>query len=145
MEIVVLVGVPGSGKTTLALNSFPNYRRINLDTLHTRSKEDEEITNSLANGRDIIIDNTNTTKRSRSKYIKMAKLFGVPVRAIFLNSPLELALERNATRQGKGRVPDRAVRFYSKILEPPSVEEGFDRVEVLDVNAEESKDKLNIK
>jgi predicted kinase len=136
MEIVVLVGIPGSGKTTLALSSFPNHRRINLDTLHTRKREDEEIANSLSNGRDIIIDNTNTTERSRLKYIRLARLFCVPIRAIYLECPLELALERNALREGKGRVPDNAVRFYNKILRPPSVEEGFDRIEVVEVKPE---------
>ena|SRR5579872_1613529 len=134
MEIVVLVGIPGSGKTTLARSSFPNHKRINLDTLHTRNKEDEEIANALSNGRDIIIDNTNTTKKSRSKYVQMAKLFGVQVRAIYVKAPVELALERNASRQGKERVPDSAVRFYNKIIQPPSVEEGFDSVDVEEQN-----------
>lgn len=73
LEIVILVGIPGCGKTTLALKSYPNHKRINLDTLRTRNREDEEISNALANGRDLIIDNTNTTKRSRSKYVQMAK------------------------------------------------------------------------
>jgi predicted kinase len=133
LEIVVLVGIPGSGKTTLALNSFPNHRRVNLDTLRTRRKEDEEIVNSLANGRDIIIDNTNTTKKSRSKYVQLGKLYGVSVRAVYLHCPLELALERNASRGGKDRVPDNAVRFYNKILQPPKPEEGFDRIDVLEI------------
>ncbi len=133
MEIVVLVGIPGCGKTTLALKSFPNHKRINLDTLHTRNKEDEEIANALANGRDIIIDNTNTTKKTRSKYVQMAKLFGVSVKAVYLTCPLELALERNASRQGKERVPDSAVRFYNKILQPPKLEEGFDDVRVVEM------------
>jgi predicted kinase len=135
VEIIVLVGIPGSGKTTLALTSFPNHKRINLDTLHTRNKEDEEIANSLTNGKDIIVDNTNTTKKSRSKYIQMARLFGVPIRAIYLKSSLETALSRNATREGKERIPDSAVRFYYKILQPPTEKEGFDRVEVIEADS----------
>jgi len=134
MEIVVLVGIPGSGKSTLVREKFPHHKRINLDTLHTRNKEDEEIANSLMNSHDIIVDNTNTTRKSREKYVRIGKLFGVPVRAIYLNSPLDLALQRNASRGGKERVPDNAVRFYYKILQPPSIEEGFERVEEIAVS-----------
>jgi len=133
LEIVVLVGIPGSGKTTRARNLYPNHRRINLDTLKSRNREDEEIANSLSNGRDIIIDNTNATKKSRSKYVQLAKLYGVSVKVVYLQCPLELALERNASREGKERVPDNAVRFYNKILQPPKPEEGFDRIEVLEI------------
>jgi predicted kinase len=133
LEIVILVGIPGSGKTTLAVNSYSNHVRINLDTLRTRNREDEEISNALSNGRDLIIDNTNTTKKSRSKYLRMAKLFGVSVRAVYLNCPLELALRRNTLREGKRRVPDSAVRFYYKVLQPPKLEEGFDRIDVVDM------------
>jgi predicted kinase len=133
MEIVILVGIPGSGKTTLALKSFPNHKRINLDTLHTRKKEDEEIANLLSNGHDLVVDNTNTTKKARSKYIQMGKQFGVPVRALYIKIPVELALKRNASREGKARVPDSAVRFYFKVLQPPSIEEGLDRVDVLEM------------
>ena len=81
------------------------------------------------NGKDVIVDNTNTTKKSRSKYVQIAKLFGISVRAVYINCPVDLALQRNASREGEEHVPDKAVRFYYKILEPPSVNEGFDSVE----------------
>jgi predicted kinase len=135
VEIVVLVGVPGSGKTTLVKTQFPKHKRINLDTLHTRNREDEEIANALSNGEDVVIDNTNTTRKTRSKYVQMAKLFGISIRAVYLKVPLDLALARNASRVGKERVPDNAVRFYNKILQAPTVGEGFDQVDVIDMSA----------
>jgi predicted kinase len=131
LEIIVLVGIPGSGKSTLAKTRFPNHKRLNLDTLHTRKKEDQEIANCLMKGEDVIVDNTNTTRKSRNKYVQIAKLFGIPVRAVYINCPVDLASERNASRAGKEHVPDKAVRFYYKILEPPSTDEGFDSVEEL--------------
>ena len=138
MEIVVLVGVPGSGKTTLAKTRFPHHKRINLDTLHTRSKEFSEMSKNLENGCDMIIDNTNTTRKTRLRYIEIAKLFGIPIRAIYLDCPLDLALKRNSSRVGKEQVPDRAVRLYYKIIEPPTKEEGFDSVEKIPVSENEA-------
>jgi predicted kinase len=131
LEIIVLVGIPGSGKSTLAKTRFPNHVRLNLDTLRTRKREDDEVSACLANGRDIIVDNTNTTTKSRKKYLQIAKLFGIPISALYLNCPVDLALKRNSTRVGREHVPENAIRFYFKILQPPSRDEGFDEVEEL--------------
>ncbi len=133
-EIVVLTGVPGSGKSTLAKKRFGTYMRINLDTLKSRSREEAEILRALENRVSIVIDNTNTTRRSRKRYLDIGKAFGVPIRSIYLRSPLDLALKRNASRNGKEQVPSHVVRFYYKKLEPPDLDEGFDSYEVIDVN-----------
>ena len=90
MEIIVLIGIPGSGKSTLAKTRFPKHVRMNLDTLHSRRREGERDSACLANGRDIIVDNTNTTIKSRKKYLQIAKLFGIRIRAIYLNCSLIL-------------------------------------------------------
>jgi len=89
------------------------------------------------NDRDVVVDNTNTTRKSREKYVQIAKLFGIPVRAIYINCPIDLALERNASRSGKEHVPDKAIRFYNKILQTPSTNEGFDSVEELIAESED--------
>ncbi len=130
-EIVVLTGIPGSGKTTLAMRSFSKYNRINLDALKSRNKEKLEICASLGNSRSIIIDNTNMTRQARKRYIEIAKSHGTRIRSIYLNCPLEMALKRNAGRTGRERVPDHVVRFYNRILQVPTIDEGFDSVEVL--------------
>jgi bifunctional polynucleotide phosphatase/kinase len=131
MEFVVLVGIPGSGKSALVKSRFPHHRRINLDTLKSRHIEDIEISYALLKGQSIVVDNTNTTRKARRKYIDIAKKLGLPVRAIYLDCPLEIALSRNSRRAGEEFVPERAVRFYHKILQAPDVDEGFDSVEVI--------------
>jgi predicted kinase len=134
MEIVVLVGIPGSGKSTLARSKYPHHRRANLDTLRSRSKEDQEISNALMNGQDIIIDNTNTTKKSRRKYIEIASALGVKVRAVYLRCPLEVGLARNSKRTGRERVPDKVVVMYHRMLQEPTLDEGFDSIEMIDAS-----------
>jgi predicted kinase len=127
----VLVGIPGSGKTTIALARFPNHYRINLDTLRSRSKEDETIRNLIMDGKDIIIDNTNTTIKARKKYIEIAKLFGYSILAVYVQTPIDVALERNASRKGRERVPESVLKMYQRMLQHPTEREGFDNVEVV--------------
>ncbi len=134
MRIVVLVGIPGSGKSTLAKSRYPHYIRTNLDTLGSRRKEDIEISIALINGKDIVIDNTNTTRKSRRKYIELAKILGLQVHAVYLKCPLDVALLRNSRRIGKEHVPDRAIIMYHRILQEPTLDEGFDSVEVEDTS-----------
>jgi tRNA uridine 5-carbamoylmethylation protein Kti12 len=46
--------------------------------------------------------------------------------------PVELALERNAQREGPARVPDGIVRQMAARWEEPVVDEGFDSVEFVE-------------
>jgi predicted kinase len=50
--------------------------------------------------------------------------------AVFFDVPLEVCLERNACRHRV--VPEEAMRLMSQRLVRPSVEEGFERVVVVD-------------
>ena len=65
---------------------------------------------------------------ARARYIAAAKAAGFSVEAVVFEIPLELALARNAAREGKARVPDRAVRGTHAKLEPVTEAEGFDRI-----------------
>ena len=37
--MAIMIGIQGSGKSTFCQKYFPEYKRVNLDTLHTRNKE----------------------------------------------------------------------------------------------------------
>jgi predicted kinase len=137
VEIVVLTGIPGSGKSTMAKSKFANYVRINLDTIKSRAREEKRILEAISGSKSIVIDNTNLTRASRKRYVDLARKYGAGVRSIYLVCPLDLALERNSVRKGKERVPDFVVKIHNRRIEVPSTEEGFESVEV--VNVEEKK------
>jgi predicted kinase len=131
-EIVVLVGIPGSGKTAIARKLYPDYTRVSLDVLGSRGNERKEIQRALEAQEKIIIDNTNTTKKTRRRYLEYAERYKVPISAVFVKCPLDIAIERNATRFGQEYVPERAVKMYFGILEQVDVEEGFESVKVIE-------------
>lgn len=149
--VVVIMGYPGSGKTSL-VEEFPGYIRLNRDKTGGSL---EELASQLANHlvRDkkssFILDNTYPTMKSRKSVIDTAKKYNVPVRCVFLDTSIEDAqynvCQRMIERYGKLLMPEdiavmsktdpnmfpTAVLFkYRKELEKPSTSEGFAKVEI---------------
>jgi predicted kinase len=145
MRIVVLVGLPGSGKSTYLKQmgagglSSDAIRKLLADdetdqTIHVRVFQTLRylLEQRLAIGRTATyIDATNLTREERAPYLAIGRAWGCDVEAVFFDVPLEVCLERNA---GRPRVvPGEALAKMAAKLAPPSVEEGFTRVTVLDL------------
>lgn len=126
--MAVMTGIQGSGKSTFCKNYLSAYDRINLDTLHTRNKENIAINEAFRAGNDMVIDNTNPTVEDRKKYILKAKKNGYRVIGYFMQSRIQECIARNEQREGKEKVPTAAIAATSKKLEMPSYEEGFDEL-----------------
>ena len=129
MEAIILVGVPGAGKSTFYRQRFFNtHVRINLDMLKTRHREKLLLGACIEARQRFVVDNTNVSIEDRARYIKRARPAGYRIIGYYFECPLEEALRRNRQRQGKERIPDGGVRHRFNLLEEPSVEEGFDEV-----------------
>lgn len=126
--LYIMMGIQGSGKSTYCRQFLSFAERVNLDSLHTRNKEALLIADCQNKGIDYVIDNTNPTKEDRARYIPSAKASGYRVVGYFMQSVLQDCISRNALRNGKERVPDKAIVRTSNILELPSFEEGFDEL-----------------
>lgn len=88
LEMIIMVGTPGSGKTTLAKKlaskkAFYTYQICHRDELKTESKMIEEATQILKNKNSVIIDATNPSEKARSPYINLAKSFKVSLRIMW--------------------------------------------------------------
>ena len=127
-EMILMIGIPGSGKSTFCQNHFPRRRLISLDILRTRFQENKALQASLQAGEDCVIDNTNVTKAERAKYITAAKAAGYRVIGYYFRSRINDCLVRNARRSGKKRIPDAGVIGRARLLELPEHAEGFDEL-----------------
>jgi len=135
-EMVIMVGPPGSGKTTFSRKCFSDYVHVNQDTLKTADKCHRVTAEALKGGKSVVVDNQNKEKRTRKSYIELARKEGVPIRAVFLNYPKQMCFHLNAYRllnprvpeHRKEKVPQVTIHSFYKYLEIPRCDEGFDEV-----------------
>ena len=99
-------------------------------------RQDQLLEQSLTAGRSVVVDNTNPSRAVRAPLIATAKRHGAEVVGYFLPVDARDALRRNRAREGRDRVPDVAVFTTRKRLEPPSYDEGFDRLYLVTLNEE---------
>ena len=135
--IVILMGLQGSGKSTFySQHLSDDFVHVNLDTLKTRHQEKLLIEECMQRESNFAIDNTNPTRLDRERYIKTAKEAGYRIVGYFLESKIKACMQRNALREGKARVPEKAIAATSNKLEIPSYDEGFDELYFVKNNGE---------
>ena len=135
-ELVVMAGLQGSGKSTWVLehlagthavvskDHWPNARR-------REARQRRVVAELLAEGRSVVVDNTDPTPEDRAPLVAAAWAAGVAVRTVWLDTPVATCVARNAAREGRARVPLPGLLGTWTKLVPPTVEEGFDRVDVV--------------
>lgn len=122
-EMILLVGAPGSGKSTFASRNFPTYTRINKDTLGTDKKCLKACKTALDNYECVIIDNTNRENKNRVDYLNLAAERNITVKCFWLTAKKEIAVAQNRLREKK--VPAIAINYYYAHFQEPMLSEGF--------------------
>ena len=141
-KLILMCGVPASGKSTIAkklsicLNNTPivsmdDIREILFDTRKCQKQGD--LVYKLAVNRiirlfrdtDIVIfDATNRTAKARKQVIQdIQDSVDCDVYCVFLNTPLDIALDRNLNRDESIQVPPAVIRRMYETLQLPTNEE----------------------
>lgn len=145
MLLTILIGAPGSGKSTYASKTKDNNTVVlssdGIRKILYGSEEDQThnsevfntlyecMTNACDEKFDIIFDATNVTKKSRARAIKIAKLFDYKIKAVVFDISYAGCCERNSKRERK--VPEKVIRKFITSFQFPTEEEGFDEIEVI--------------
>lgn len=153
-KLIMMSGIPTSGKSTYVQNGIDysefcdeGYTYLSTDNYIQKKAEKEgktydEIFNytikeateelnklleyAIEKRMNIVWDQTNLTPKSRRK-----KLNKIPEDyekiAVYRKIPLETAMIRNQERPGR-TIPPTVLRDMYKVFQPPSIDEGFDKV-----------------
>lgn len=146
--LYMLVGIPGSGKTTFALKKEKedNIKVVSSDRVRILHPEwNEELifpevyrltSEYLKNGFDVILDATNITPKVRKRVFDAIDSYNVSYNKIayFFDAKVDECVERVKVRntlKGELFLPLDVIASYSEKIIKPSKEEGFDEIYVL--------------
>ena len=160
-KLVIMCGVPGSGKSTWVRNNFPDIIPVSRDAIRFEILDERggdyfayenevfdkfiyQIIDSLAVDEITIADATHLNKKSRAKVLNKVCKFADEIECVWLDTELDTAIERNELREGRARVPRGVIRRMYFSMEEPQLEEGFDKITIIREDEEENEeDKIN--
>jgi len=144
-SLILLVGIPGSGKTTYAekyIEENPNTVHLSSDKIRAElwgneatqgdnnkvfSLMQSRAIDALNNGQNVVYDATNITRKDRSYIITLCPKFA-KIECHIIWAPIETCIERDAARErtvGK-EVIDRMLKRF----QAPYYDEGIDEIKI---------------
>jgi predicted kinase len=139
MELAILVGLPAAGKTSFYRARLgATHAQVSKDLIASANKDRrqrEQIDERLRAGESVAVDNTNPRRSDRAPLLSLGRERGARLVGYYFPTTPKACLERNRLREGKAKVPAVAVFKSAKVMEPPSLDEGWDALYTVTLEA----------
>ena len=106
-RVVIVCGLQGAGKSSWIAGQVPTPGTVYFDAALPGA-------------------------RHRVPIIALARSHHVRVEAVWIRTPLPVALDRNRLRAEDRRVPETSIRSVDRLFEPPTPGEGFATVRIVE-------------
>ena len=135
LEVIVMVGPPGSGKSRLArhLSETRGFTVVNQDVLKTLAKCKTVMKAALTRGEGVVVDRTNGIMADRASFLELAG--SASVRAVVFEVSKDFCFHmgrfRDYTRTKENRpssVPAVVIHTYFKKFQPLQMTEKYEAV-----------------
>ncbi len=157
-DIVLICGLPGSGKSHFARKYFKKSGRKRINRKEIRKHlyemfsfndewkeeyfcENQEILvkyiekkileHLLFNSEKVLIDNISVSEKSRIDYVNLALKMKKTISAVYINTELDVCMERNRSRDKEDAVPESLIANLSARAVLPEKKEGFLNVVII--------------
>ncbi len=143
--LIMLCGLPGSGKSTYAkslqneyvIHSSDDLREemfgdVNENSADSNRKLFEElhkrIIRDLQSGKSVVYDATNINRRKRISFLKEIENISCIKKCVLFATPYSVCLGRNDFRRRK--VPEDVIKRMHMSFQPPHKSEGWDEISI---------------
>ncbi len=136
-EMVMMCGLPGSGKDTYVRDHLGGMPVVSLDDLRAEMEVDptdnqgsvvqagrERLREHFRRAESFVYNATNINRQRRGPILGLAADYGVRVKIVYCEAPRDKLLSQNRARQG--RVPDAVIERMSERWEIPSLTEAHE-------------------
>lgn len=126
-NLILMIGYPGSGKSSYIQKNLDDFSVISRDELKTMEKCEKETEKYLKENKNVVIDNVNFKKEDRQRFIKLGKKYNYNIIALYVDTGMEKSMEQAKKREDK-KIPSVVYYKLRKDFQEPELIEGFNEI-----------------